>query len=181
MDTLFLYRPRRKVRPVFLLPKRYDIMNDFIFEQGEKLEEHINDYLYQLIPQEEFDRVAQDAEISPYFMCFAKTYFFLSKLIPKDWTVIDFGAAYNAQSYFFTQHKRYIAINPYSVRGDNGMFCPDNCEIYRMTTGEYLRSVDYPKEKVFAICNYVPNWYEEDSIELVKKHFRFCYTFYPQR
>lgn len=139
----------------------------------------INMYLYSIIPKEEWDRVSKNAEIYPEFSCFADTYYYLSKLIPEDWTVIDFGAGYNAQSYFFTKHKKYIAVNPYSPAGDNGMFKPDNCEIYRMTTGEFLQKVDYPKSKVFAICNYVPNWHWEDSIELVHKNFRNVYAFYP--
>lgn len=66
------------------------------------------------------------------------------------------------------------------VVNENGMFCPPNCEIYRMTTGEFLKTVDYPKEKVFAICNYVPNWHGEDSMELVRNNFKNCYTFYPE-
>lgn len=142
--------------------------------------ERLNLFLYSLIPKEEYNRVSLDSHICPEFLCFAETYYHLSMLIPTDWTIIDFGAAYNAQSYFFTGHKAFYAINPMSCEGDNGMFCPPNCKIFRMTTKEFIQTQDYPKEKVFAICNYVPNWYGEDSIELVKKHFRFCYTFYPQ-
>lgn len=137
--------------------------------------------LYDLIPKEEWDRL-EDAigEMCPNFLGFCDTYYHLSQIIPKDWTIIDFGAANNPQSYFFTEHKKYIAVEPLgSCDEENGMFCPPNCEIYRMTTGEFLKNVDYPKEKVFAICNYVPNWYREDSKELVRKNFEYCYTFYP--
>ena len=147
-------------------------MEHYTFEQ-------ITAYLHSLIPKEEWERVSKEAEIYPEFSCFADTYYHLSQVIPKDYTVIDFGAAYNAQAYFFTKHKKFIAVNPMSVTGDNGMFQPDNCDIYRMTTGEFLKKVDYPKSKVFAICNYVPNWHWEDSIELVHKNFRNVYTFYP--
>ena len=141
--------------------------------------ELISSYLYNLIPKEEWERVSRTAEISPDFCCFADTYYHLSQVIPKDYTVIDFGAAYNAQAYFFTKHKKFIAVNPHSADRDDGMFKPDNCDIYRMTTGEFLKKVEDPKEKVFAICNYVPNWYGEDSIDLVHKNFRNIYTFYP--
>lgn len=141
--------------------------------------EAISQYLYEMIPREEWERVSRSAEIYPDFCCFADTYYHLSQVIPKDYTVIDFGATYNAQAYFFTKHKKYIAVNPLSgINEDDGMFCPPNCEIYRMTTGEFLNTIDYPKEKVFAICNNVPNWYGEDSIKLVHEHFRNCYTFY---
>ena len=141
--------------------------------------EPLNNYLYGLIPKDEWWRVSKEAEISPEFSCFADTYYHLSQVIPKDYTVIDFGAAYNAQAYFFTKHKKFIAVNPYSAAGDNGMFKPNNCEIYRMTTGEFLQKEDYPKNKVFAICNFVPNWHGENSIDLIHKKFQNVYTFYP--
>lgn len=140
----------------------------------------ITDYLMTLIPKDEIDRKYKYmAEFSPDFAGFVDIYYYLSKVIPKDYTVIDFGAGYNAQSYFFTGHRKYIAINPATVEADNGMFCPENCTIYHMTTLEFLEKIDYPKENVFAICNYVPNWYGQDSIDLVHKNFRNCYTFFP--
>lgn len=137
--------------------------------------------LFELIPKEEWERLDGTlGEMSPEFLGFCDTYYHLSMIIPKDWTVIDFGAANNPQSYFFTEHKKYIAVNPLSpFKEESGMFCPPNCKIYRMTTGEFLKSVDYPKEKVFAICNYVPNWHGENSRELIRKNFENCYTFYP--
>lgn len=143
--------------------------------------EQICKILFELIPKEEWERLECTlGETSPDFLGFCDTYYHLSKIIPKDWVVIDFGAGNNPQSYFFMEHKKYIAVNPISpFAEENGMFCPPNCEIYRMTTGEFLKSVDYPKEKVFAICNYVPNWHGENSRELVRKNFENCYTFYP--
>lgn len=143
--------------------------------------EQICKYLYDLIPKEEWKRMEGTlGEMSSDFLGFCDTYYHLSMLIPKDWTIIDFGAGHNPQSYFFTEHKKYIAVNPMSdIAEENGMFCPPNCEIYRMTTGEFLKTVDYPKSKVFAICNYVPNWHGEDSMGLVRKNFKNCYTFYP--
>lgn len=142
--------------------------------------EEITQCLLSLIPKEEIEAKNDSMhDLSPQFAGFVDVYYHLSKVIPKDWTVIDFGAAYNAQSYFFTGHKKYIAVNPISgIKEDDGMFCAPNCDIYRMTTGEFLKTVDYPKRKVFAICNNVPNWYGEDSIKLVHGNFRNCYTFY---
>lgn len=137
--------------------------------------------LFELIPKEEWERLDGTlGEMCPEFLGFCDTYYHLSKIIPKDWTVIDFGAANNPQSYFFTEHKKYITVNPISdIPEENGMFCPPNCEIYRMTTGEFIKTVDYPKEKVFAVCNFVPDWHGENSMELVRKNFKNCYTFYP--
>lgn len=143
--------------------------------------EEISKYLFNLIPKEEWNRLEGTlGEMCPDFMGFCDTYYHLSKIIPKDYTVIDFGAGNNPQSYFFTEHKKYIAVNPLSpFEEENGMLCPPNCENYRMTTGEFLENVEYPKEKVFAICNYVPNWHGEDSKELVRRKFQNCYVFYP--
>lgn len=144
--------------------------------------EEICQHLYHIIPKEEWDRLQNRVgEMCGSFLDFCDTYYHLSQIIPKDWTIIDFGAANNPQSYFFTEHKKYIAVNPVNqFDEENGMFCPSNCEIYRMTTGEFLKKVDYPKEKVFGICNFVPDWYGEDSRELVRKNFKNCYTFYPE-
>lgn len=143
--------------------------------------EEISKYLFDLIPKEEWGRLEGIlGEMSPEFMGFCDTYYYLSRIIPKDYTVIDFGSGNNPQSYFFVNHRKFIAVNPKSdIEEESGMFCPSNCDIYRMTTGEFLRSVDYPKEKVFAICNYVPNWFGEDSKKLVKENFQNCYIFYP--
>lgn len=144
--------------------------------------EEICSYLWNLIPTEEKEMLQDNiGEMCSGFLGFCDTYYHLSKLIPKDWTVIDFGSANNPQSYFFTGHKEYIAVNPTSPNDEeNGMFCPPNCRIYRMTTGEFLQKVEYPKEKVFAICNYVPNWHGENSMALVRSHFNNCYTFFPE-
>lgn len=144
--------------------------------------EEITSYLLSLIPKEEIEkREGTLGEFYPEFVGFVDIYYYMSKVIPKGYTVIDFGAGHNLQSYFFTEHKKYIAVNPLSgIEEENGMFCPPNCEIYRMTTGEFLKTVDYPKEKVFAICNYVPDWYRESSMELVRNKFKNCYTFYPE-
>lgn len=144
--------------------------------------EEITHYLLSLIPRQEIEaKIEYMHDFTSEFVGFVDVYYHLSKIIPKDWTVIDFGAAHNPQSYFFTEHKKYIAVNPLSgIEEDDGMFCPPNCEIYRMTTGEFLNTIDYPKEKVFAICNFVPNWHGEDSIKLVHENFRNTYTFYPE-
>lgn len=158
------------------------------------MSDDINKYLLEIIPEEELDRVfgQEYCDITPEFMGFVSTYYHLSQIIPEHWTVIDFGAAYNPQSYFFTKHKKYIAVevNKFFM-GDTSnkiewisfeMFQPDNCEIYQMTTGDFIKKHledDYDLEETFAICNYVPPWYEEDSGELVRKYFPNAYVFYP--
>lgn len=143
--------------------------------------EEIRKELFRIIPKDEIDRLKGTlGEFCYEFPGFIDIYYYLSKVIPKSYTVIDFGAGHNPQSYFFLNHKKYIAINPLEgIPMDDGMFCPPNCDIYRMTTKEFIENIDFPKENVFAICNFVPNWYGQDSISLVKNNFRNCYTFYP--
>ena len=140
------------------------------------------DEIINSLSREEKERLKETINMASCdFMGNFEIYDHLSKIIPKDHTVIDFGAAYNFQSYFFKDFKRYIAVEPPCMHKEFkfGMFCPQNCEIYRMTTKEFIETVDYPKEKVFAICNYVPNWCGQDSTKLVHDNFRNCFTFYP--
>lgn len=143
--------------------------------------EEISKLLFNLIPKNEIDkRLGTLGEFCYSFPGFIDTYYHLSFIIPTNFTVLDFGAGYNSQSYFFLNHKKYIAISPHSVTEDDGIFCPPNCEVYRMTTGEYLRNVNYPKgDDVFAICNCVPNWHKENSVDLVRLNFKNCFTLYP--
>jgi hypothetical protein len=162
----------------------YELME----RMGTLTDEEISLYLSHLIPKDEYRRVTRDnyyalAEIMPDCLGFVATYYHLSKVIPEYYTVYDFGCAYNAQSYFFQKHKKYVAIEPYPRDREHPfspLFCPSNCEIHRCTTGEFLKdSAHLVEGPSFAICNFVPAWYEEDSSELVRRHFKNCYTFYP--
>lgn len=76
-------------------------------------------YTLSLIPKEEKDRVFRQecCGIDNSFIGFLEPYYYLSKIIPKNYIVFDFGAAYNPQCYFFTEHKKYIAISPIEIDG----------------------------------------------------------------
>lgn len=143
-------------------------------------------YLRSLIPDEEWKRVMQSdasAEIDANNMtCGRGTYYMLSKMIPKDWTVIDFGCAYNPQSYFFKEHARHIAIEPPFVDNDFHFefFRAPRTEVL-YTTGqlfikEILPELNLDLDKTFAICNYVPS---DDCCKMVRETFKNCFTFYP--
>lgn len=140
--------------------------------------EELSAYLLKEIPKDQIERVLKmDCDISSEFVGFVKTYWHLSKIIPKDYEVYDFGAAYNFQSWFFREHKSYFAIEP--SLGEIGMICPDNCICYASDTKHFLDTCGQIPDKSFAIVNYVPNWYNQDPMELVKSKFRNVYTFYP--
>jgi hypothetical protein len=146
--------------------------------------EEINSKLWKIIPSEQKDMVFHQNpnaiwEIGREFLGFVDTYYHLSQVIPRDYTIFDFGAGYNAQSWFFTEFAKTYAIEPFNYQGEGApLFRAPNCEVFRGTTAEFLASHELPA-KSFAIVNFVPNWHGEDSIDLIHKHFRNCYTFYP--
>ena len=146
-------------------------------------------YVCSLIPSNEWQRVMKSdasAEItSDSIMCGGATYYYLSRMIPKDWTVIDVGASYGGQSYLFKDHARYIAVEPFRSSDDWNFedFKADGTERYQMTAGKFVKEVlptlKLDLGKTFAICNYVPEWFGENPMELVRQTFHNCYVYYP--
>ena len=146
-------------------------------------------YVRSLIPDKEMERVMMSdasAEIcTDNLMCGGATYYYLSRMIPKDWTVIDVGCAYNPQSYLFQGHKRHIAIEPKWLDKDFHFeyFQAPNTELLFMTGQEFIENMlptlNLDLNKTFAICNYVPEWYGENPMELVRHTFHNCYVYYP--
>lgn len=151
--------------------------------------EEITQYLLSLIPKREKERVFSSdsvADICDEFLGFVDTYYYLSKIIPTDFTIIDIGCAYNAQSYLFKDFAKVYAVNPpdkdeyYNFE----RFSAPNCTLLRMTAGEFigkeLPNLNLDLGRCFAICNYVPNWYGEKPMEFVSKTFPNHYVFYPK-
>lgn len=145
--------------------------------------EHFN---RALIPNDEFARVMNSdasAEIDCNNMtCGCGTYYYLSRMIPKHWTVIDIGCAYNPQSYLFQNHARHIAIEP--VWNDKDFhfeyFKAPNTELLFMTGQEFIQK-ELPKmnldlDKTFAIVNFVPSG---ACNLLARETFKNIYTYYP--
>ena len=95
-------------------------------------------------------------DIDGSFLGFVDVYCHLSKIIPLEWTVIDFGCAYNPQAYFFRKHSRYIAVDP----GDIKRWNFENGEIYAMDIKTFIEHefpyMDLDLPTTFAICNAVP-------------------------
>ena len=146
-------------------------------------------YVCSIIPDEEVKRVMHSdasAEIScDDLMCGGATYYYLSRMIPKDKVVIDIGASYGAQSYLFKDHAKYIAVEPFESGKDWHFehFKAEGTERYEMTANEFIMNVlptlNLELRKTFGICNYVPAWYGENPMELVRKTFHNCYVYYP--
>lgn len=144
-------------------------------------------YISSLIPDSEWQRVMgsdASAEIDCNNCCCGfggRTYYNLSKMIPKDWTVIDFGCAYNPQSYLFTKHARHIAIEPPQHDSDFHFeyFQAPNTELLFMTGQDFIDGElygDLDLNKTFAIVNFVPS----GACNLrVRETFRNLWCFYP--
>lgn len=143
-------------------------------------------YVRSLIPDKEMKRVMDSdasAEIcTDDLMCGGATYYYLSRMIPKDWTVIDFGCAYNPQSYLFQDHKRHIAIEPKWLDKDFHVeyFQAPNTELLFMTGQEFIENelpkIDLDLNKTFAIVNYVPSG---ACNLMVRETFKNVWVYYP--
>ena len=136
--------------------------------------------LYNLIPKKEIDRVFNEndmIDICPSFLGFIAIYKYLSIIIPRHFTVIDFGCAYNAQSYLFTEHTKYIGVDNFP---DRQRFVAPGTEFYDISIEDYIKRYrgELYLEETFAICSYVPPW-GADNMKLVRENFINVFTYYP--
>jgi hypothetical protein len=147
---------------------------------NEGIHDKATQWLLDRIPKNELDRVLnQDyADIEPEFLGFVGTYYALSKLIPLDWAVYDFGCSYAPQAYFFENHTLYVAVDFDNPERRAERFSVSNMAFYDMKIEDWLSlySGTVNPEKSFAICNYVGH--EENKL-VMKSVFTNCYTFYP--
>lgn len=147
-------------------------------------------YIRSLIPDEDWKRIMDSdaaAEIdSNDNVCGygGRNYYYLSRMIPLDWTVVDIGCGYNLQSALFSNHKRYIAVNPDEYEKDQDWhfehYVAPGTEYYDSTGQEFIRSV-LPKlgldmNKTFAICHWVPS---EECRKMVGETFKNLFVIYP--
>lgn len=170
-----------------LIPKGLKIIRTSVNQIDGSENERLSLLLYdKMIPKAESSKVLSQyhCDIFPNFMGFVETYYYLSKIIPRNWTVIDIGCAWNAQCYFFRHHKKVISVEP--PENDvflNDLFKTDNCHIYRMTGGKFIDSVlpslHLDMSKTFAIMNNNPGWYEKENLNSkVRATFDNLYCFF---
>lgn len=137
-----------------------------------------SDDLWSKLPQEQIDAVfgQEFCDIDPEFLGFTKIYRNLSELIPKHFTVIDLGCAYNPQCFYFTEHKKYISVD-YSPCVK---FKSSNCIIYQKSIEEFIAEnlKEFNLDETFAICSYVPPW-GGNNREMVRKAFKNVFVYYP--
>lgn len=141
--------------------------------------EKANNLVLKLLPEDQKERVfnQERCDIDPTFLGFMDVYVALARIIPKHFTVIDFGCAYSPQCFLFENHRSYIGVD---LDTKQERFKTIQSIFYAMTIREYiekyLHSLDL--QKTFAICSYVPQWYD-DNIKLVKENFLNVFTYYP--
>lgn len=147
--------------------------------QREEIHERSTIELHRLIPDEEMSRVlnSERCDIDIDFLGFTGTYMMLVGLIPKHFTVVDLGCGYAPQSYFFTDHERYIGVDLFR----NEVFHTSNSEFFFDGIDAFVESEDFKRlnlDTTFFICNYVPEWdglRKSEILPLLKN----VYFFYP--
>ena len=114
--------------------------------------------------------------------CGGRDYYYLSKIINKDCTVIDVGCAYNAQAYFFLNHAKYIAVDLEFPDDDIHIeyFHPEGTDFYKMSGQTFIHDIlptlDLNLKKTFAICHWVPS---DECQKMVRETFPNCFVIYP--
>jgi len=140
------------------------------YENAEKINGNLACELAEKYPEMFREVLEQDmVDIDGTFLGFVDTYYYLSKLIPTSWIIVDFGCAYNPQAYFFRKHRAFIGVDT----GIRKRFHFENTELFNGTITDYLKQKPL-KEKVFAICNNVPS----AETSLVREYYPNCYIYY---
>jgi len=134
--------------------------------------------LFNMLPKEQVDIVMRQemCDIEPVFLGFVSTYKLLSQIIPKHFTIVDLGCAYNPQCYYFKDHKKYVGVDILTKK----VFMTPNCEFYNMTIDEFIDGNihKFNIDETFAICNYVPVWYKLDANK-IRRSFKNLFCYYP--
>lgn len=136
--------------------------------------------LFKKLPEEQQRKVfkAEYNQLDNSFLGFIQQYKNLAEIIPNDWIILDFGCNEAAQCFYFEKHKAYYGIDPFlSLPGTEHFSC-ENSLFFAETAQEFIkkRMKDFKNKKVFAICNYVPDF---EATKLVRETFPNCFIFYP--
>jgi len=143
---------------------------DYDHETAQKINDNLVIELYKKYPKMFKEVLKQsNCDIDGTFIGFVDTYYYLSKIIPRSWTVVDFGCAYNPQSYYFREHKAFIGVD-FEIKKK---FHFENTDLFEGRIADYLKQQP-PTNKVFAICNNVPS---SDS-RLVRRYYPNCFVYY---
>jgi hypothetical protein len=99
--------------------------------------------------------------------------------LPEDFTVIDFGCNQAVQACYFGNCKQYIGIDYIPIEA---RFSIPNAAHYKDSIQHLIKEVfpglELTKEKVFAICSYVP---DKEAQQMVMDHFPYHKVQYCER
>lgn len=130
--------------------------------------------LFTLLPKDQIDKVFRQymCDIDATFIGFINVYKNLSEIIPKHFTIIDFGCAYNPQCFFFKDHHKYIAVD----NSDLLKFKSDNCQFYYDNINSFIKEhgQEFNVKETFAICSYVPA-----DTKIIRETFPNVFVYYP--
>ncbi len=131
-----------------------------------------------LIPKEQKEKVFHQemCDIDGAFVGFIDIYEKLSTIIPTHFTIVDLGCAYNPQCFYFSEHKKYIAVDISNCV----KFQSDNCKIYHKSIENFIKedTKDLNMDETFAICSFVPDW-GGNNIKLARESFKNIFVYYP--
>lgn len=135
--------------------------------------------LFKQIPKPLIDKLFEngDIDVDYTFLGFEEVYQAVLIFVPKDNIIIDLGCAYAFQSWYFKDYKKYIGVDV--ATNESSVLKLDNSEFYFMSIQEFISEFDklgYDKEKVFAVCSYVP---DEQARQMVRENFPYCLVYYP--
>lgn len=123
-------------------------------------------------------RKLEMCDIDEEFMGFTNVYKHLARIIPKTRIIVDLGCAYAPQAIYFQNHKKYIGIDlpDHPIRRVK----TKNSQYFIMTIRKWIKTElpKYNQEELFAICSYVPPWYD-DNEKLVRENFNHLFVYYP--
>lgn len=151
-----------------------------LIEKIESIGMYIDDMLkryYKICDMKQVAEIIKEnvCEIDYDFLGFLYQYESLSKLIPKDWTIVDLGCSSGFQAEYFKTHKKYIGI----IVDDRLKYQTSNAEYHTMRIKDFLESENFKDldlSKTFAICNYVPC---EIEVEMARIKFKNIFVYYP--
>ena len=132
------------------------------------------------IPKKEYKKIiAQyDCDYDKGFWGNMNIYKFLSKIIPKNFIIIDFGCYFAPQSYYFKKHTKYIGVDTISLN----RFQPKNAVHYVGLITNYILEnkylIEQNNDNIFAICSYV---LDQGAMEFVRRNFSNVFCFYPSK
>lgn len=139
--------------------------------------------LFKQIPKEKIVEIFKNsetagAELDYTFLGFEEIYRIVRDYVPKDRIILDLGCGYAFQSWYFKEYPKYIGVDVLVTERD--VLHTENSEYYFMSIQNFLKEI-YPdilpdKEKVFAVCSYMP---DDEARKLIEETFPHCLIYYP--